>query len=190
MTIRRTKIGSSNVPPIKIWFILAFTVFIFTLFSEFYASNYAGPAGAHFTTITDTWSVIKQSPLGHGLAQGGFNNNDLSFDNQMETGAESALMSIGYQLGIPGMIILGLAFVTMTNQVIEFSYRLNILINSYYYMIAFIPIVLFGTSVFQLNTFVPQAIVPFMALLSGAFTTPNKSQIKGLSNMNVQKYKF
>lgn len=185
-----TKIGSSNISPIKIWFILVFTVFIFTLFSEFYASNYAGPAGAHFTTITDTWPVIKQSPLGHGLAQGGFNDNELSFDNQMATGAESALMSIGYQLGIPGMGILGLAFVTMTNQVMGFSYRVNRLSNSYYYMIAFIPIVLFGTSVFQLNTFAPQAIVPFMALLSGAFTTPNNSQIKGLINMNVQKYKF
>lgn len=185
-----TKIGSSNISPIKIWFILVFTVSIFTLFSKFYASNYAGPAGAHFTTITDTWSVIKQSPLGHGLAQGGFNDNELSFDNQMATGAESALMSIGYQLGIPGMGILGLAFVTMTNQVMGFSYRVNRLSNSYYYMIAFIPIVLFGSSVFQLNTFTPQAIVPFMALLSGAFTTPNNSQIKGLSNMNVQKYKF
>ena len=34
-----TKIGSSNISPIKIWFILVFTVFIFTLFSRFYASN-------------------------------------------------------------------------------------------------------------------------------------------------------
>lgn len=180
-----TKIGGSNVTPIKIWIITIFTVFIFTIFSKFYASNYAGPAGAHFTTITDTWSVIKQSPLGHGLAQGGFNESDVSFDNQMATGAESALMSIGYQLGILGMGILGLVFVTMTNQVMRFSYRVNRLSNSYYYMIAFIPIVLFGTSVFQLNTFTPQAIIPFMALLSGAFTTPNNSQGKDFSNMTV-----
>lgn len=169
------KVGRSRVSPGKIWIVLTFIILIFTIFSEFYASNYAGPAGAHFTTIKDTWSTIKQNPLGYGLAQGGFNNNELSFDDQMATGAESALMSIGYQLGIQGMVILGLLFVIMTNQIIKFSYKINRLDHLYYYVIAFIPIILFGTSIFQLNTYTPQAIVPFMALLSGAFATSSNS---------------
>ncbi|MGZ1129172.1 hypothetical protein ACXO0S_09245, partial [Lactobacillus delbrueckii subsp. bulgaricus] len=71
-----------------------------SIFSVIYAKLFAGPAAAHFQTIEETWRTIIKHPLGHGLAQGGFNGEETGV---YATGGESALMSIGFQLGIQGV---------------------------------------------------------------------------------------
>ncbi|MGZ1129193.1 hypothetical protein ACXO0S_09360, partial [Lactobacillus delbrueckii subsp. bulgaricus] len=72
-------------------------------------------------------------------------------------------MSIGFQLGIQGVITLGGVFVALS------KYLLAIIgsnkVSGLKKYIVYLPIAIFGVSIFQLNTFTPQAIVPFIFVL-------------------------
>ena len=156
----------SNKSSGKIWGTILITVSVFAVFSRFYSENYAGPAAAHFTTIQNTWQTILSNPLGHGIGRGGFNTiGDASFD----TGAESGLMSIGYQMGIQGMVVLGLVFYSITRRLLDWASVKQLLNLPYFSVVGLLPLILFGTALFQLNTFTPQAIVPFAAIMAGGF---------------------
>lgn len=168
-----------NVSPLKIWGVLIGIIIFMIFFSLFYSQHFAGPAAAHFITIENTWKNIISEPMGHGLAQGGFNivDSGFSYNDKLSTGAESALMSIGYQLGLPGMIILAVIFISITRRVMNSRKEKGLLNNSYNIVISCIPVVLYGISIFQLNTFTPQAIIPFMALMSGAMVLDNNYRV-------------
>jgi len=164
--IMMMRLLGNNISSGKIWGTILITISVFAVFSRFYSENYAGPAAAHFTTIQNTWQTILSNPLGYGIGRGGFNTlGDTSFD----TGAESALMSIGYQMGIQGMIVLGLVFYSITRRLIDWASMKQQLNHPYFSVVVLLPLILFGTALFQLNTFTPQAIVPFAAIMAGGF---------------------
>lgn len=144
------------------WCATVISFVVVGIFSNYYGQEYAGPAAAHFNTIEQTFQTILRTPFGHGLAQGGFNTpgHDL-----IETGAESALMSFGYQLGFQGILAIFLVFFEMTKTCLKsFS-------KKEYYSLAFIPLILFGVSLFQLNTYTPQAILPFVLVIGANLLT-------------------
>lgn len=159
------KIFSSKLMHMKIassfWIATLLSLIIVGVFSNYYGQEYAGPAAAHFDTINQTWAAILQTPLGHGLAQGGYNQANANLSDIESSGAESAMMSFGYQLGIQGLIALFLCFYEMTKLAISDFF------DKEYLVLGFIPFALFIVSLFQLNTYTPQAIVPFM-LISGS----------------------
>jgi hypothetical protein len=137
-----------------------------SFFSMFYGSEYAGPAAAHFDTIKNTWHNVVSSPLGHGLAQGGFNTTDAaSMEDITSTGAESALMSIGYQIGLIGMVALIGVFASITREVMRSFYvEMDLIKEAVVKML--VPVTIIGVSLFQLNALTPQAVIPLMVLVS------------------------
>ncbi|EJO00809.1 hypothetical protein ATX81_07425 [Oenococcus oeni] len=154
------------------WLAAFLSFLIIGVFSNFYGQEYAGPSAAHFDTISQTWTTIVQKPFGHGLAQGGFDQTDASFSDMESTGAESALMSFGYQLGIQGLIALFLCFYEMTKMTISNYF------DKEHMVLGFIPFALFAVFLFQLNTYTPQAIVPFMFIAGSlaGFDSRNKER--------------
>ena len=60
-----------------------------------------GPVRPHFWALEQTMGSIIHNPIGHGLGTGG-NMSDAGSD--YSRGAESAVMTIGYQIGIIGII--------------------------------------------------------------------------------------
>jgi hypothetical protein len=137
-----------------------------SVFSMFYGSEYAGPAAAHFDTIKNTWNNVVTSPLGHGLAQGGFNTTDVtSMEEITSTGAESALMSIGYQIGLIGMAALIGVFVNISREV-KMSYFSTLNFKTETVVKMLVPVTVIGVSLFQLNSLTPQAVIPLMVLVS------------------------
>lgn len=154
------------------WISTVISFVIVGCFSNFYGQEYAGPAAAHFNTIEKTWQTIVNTPFGHGIAQGGFNSDSGNMEDIMSTGAESALMSFGYQLGIQGVLAIFLSFYVMTKMVITNSH------GQKYLLLAFIPLTLFGASLFQLNTYTPQAIIPFVMLIGGNIADFEKERYK------------
>lgn len=137
------------------------------IFAQFYSANYAGPAKAHFDSITGTFDAIMENPLGYGLGMGGM--RDTTGHGWLASGGESALMSFGFQLGIPGLIVLlsvfALMAATLLNRVNQQGFRW------YIYCSTFIPVAVYGVSVFQGNTVTPQACVPLMVFAAGLIGT-------------------
>ncbi|WP_445622799.1 hypothetical protein [Lacticaseibacillus paracasei] len=153
-------VNSKGLTAGKFWLVVVVVLVLVSIFSVIYAKLFAGPAAAHFQTIEETWRTIIEHPLGHGLAQGGFNGEETDV---YASGGESALMGIGFQLGIQGIITLGGVFVALS------KYLLAIIgsnkVSGLKKYIVYLPIAIFGVSIFQLNTFTPQAIVPFIFVL-------------------------
>lgn len=148
------------------WIAIVISIIVLVAFSRFYGSEYAGPSKAHFDTITNTWATIKQSPFGHGLAQGGFNTEG-SMEEISSSGAESALMTIGYQLGIQGMVMLAVSLIAVSRYVSKHNFP-RVLGNQEQVISMAVPVVLYSISIFQLNTFSTQAVLPFFALVSAS----------------------
>ncbi|MFL4499653.1 hypothetical protein [Weissella sp. MSCH1] len=135
-----------------------------TLFSEFYSINYAGPAKAHFDTIRETTETIALNPMGYGLGVGGFNGGNSH--TYTESGGESALMAVGYQIGVQGVISFALVFITMSMKLLSRSLLVG---KRYVMMSCFIPVAILGVSIFQLNTLTPQGCVPLFLLATALY---------------------
>lgn len=115
-----------------------------------------GPVKPHFWALEQTFSSILANPLGHGLGTGG---NMSAAGSDYSKGAESAIMTFGYQIGILGivsvfMVLRDIANVAPKNEC--FSAMI-----AYY-----LPLVIFAVSVLQENTFSPQCIFPTMVLVA------------------------
>lgn len=127
-----------------------------------------GPVKPHFWAIEQTLSSIIANPFGHGLGTGG---NMSVAGNDYSKGAESAVMSVGYQLGVIGVVCLLMMLYAISKQFKNHS-GLEASLGF------FIPLCLFSVAILQENTFSPQCIFPFMALLASLNSTVNNSQIE------------
>ena len=143
--------------------ILIFAVIAAILIAYYFLIG--GAVRPHFWAIERTWVNILAHPFGHGLGTGG--NAARAFggssDGWLSSGGESALMSFGYQVGLPGLLALFMSLVAVakTSGGMERTARGALLLA--------LPIFIFGVALLQDNTFSPQCVVPFMLLL-GAFS--------------------
>ena len=119
----------------------------------------------HIRGIVGVVNSISMYPMGYGLGNGGnaalvFNGNITDMDSWYAIGGETALMSFLYQLGIYGIIIFMMCFVsTGLSKAKE--------MDTFEKIIFCLPWTLICASVLQDNTFTPQCIVPFMLLVGG-----------------------
>lgn len=115
-----------------------------------------GPVKPHFWALEQTAGSVISNPLGHGLGTGG---NMSAAAGDYSKGAESAVMTIGYQIGILGIISV---FMTLRD-IANFTPKNN---NSSAMIAFYLPLVLFAVSILQENTFTPQCIFPVMVLVA------------------------
>lgn len=115
-----------------------------------------GPVQPHFWALEQTMSSILSNPVGHGLGTGG---NMSVAGSDYSKGAESAVMTIGYQIGILGILSVFMILRDIAD-VAPKSDSLSSLVAYY------LPLVLFAVSVLQENTFSPQCIFPTMVLIA------------------------
>lgn len=119
-------------------------------FASWYAANVGGAASPHFWAIRDSIPTIAANPLGIGMGIGG-NLGVASY----AAGAESGLMSLFVQIGIPAAFVVLLFFILLTPNIK--GMKKNI-------FRFFIPISLIAISIFQENTFSPQCLMPVISL--------------------------
>lgn len=153
----RSQIGSKTI---RNTIIIAMLLFI-VVFCWVYVTFIGEAVLPHFWGIFQTLESVKQRPLGYGIGTGGnmattLNGQGLAFDK----GAETALMSYIYQLGIHGGIIFIIS-------VINLSLRPRASVKKEYEIFYFIPSILIVMSLLQDNTFSPQCITAFMLLQGG-----------------------
>lgn len=115
-----------------------------------------GPVKPHFWALEQTSSSILANPLGHGLGTGG---NMSAAGSDYSKGAESAIMTFGYQIGILGIISVFMILRDIAN-VAPKNDCLSAMIAYY------LPLAIFAVSVLQENTFSPQCIFPTMVLVA------------------------
>lgn len=145
------------------WITVGLSTAAVWIFSAFYSEKYAGPAKAHFDSINWTFESIMENPLGYGIGMGGM--RDTTGHGWLASGGESALMSFGFKLGIPGLIVLLSVFVFMAVLLLNRTNKPGF--RWYIYCSTFIPVAVYGVSVFQGNTVTPQACVPLMVFAAG-----------------------
>lgn len=154
---------------VSIILIFAFVYF----FSNYYYVVFGGAVGNHFTAISQTWSNILSAPLGHGLGTGGnasrtFSNSQVTNNEWLSTGGETALLSFGYQIGLIGMLALILIFMSISKKMLRnMGNYINIKQKSILSLI-YLPVILIVVSIFQDNTFSPQCISIYMMLLASS----------------------
>ena len=113
-----------------------------------------GPVRPHFWALEQTFSSILADPIGHGLGTGG---NMSVAGSDYSKGAESAVMTFAYQIGVFGVLCVFMALRDVANSAPKIT-SLSAVISYY------IPLALFAVSILQENTFSPQCIVPMMFL--------------------------
>ncbi len=119
----------------------------------------------HIRGVTGAMNSVVKQPLGHGLGTGGnaalaFNGNIVDSSQWYSVGGETALMSFMYQIGVHGIIIFMMSFLSI-------GFRKVIKMQAFEKVLFCIPWALICVSVLQDNTFTPQCIVPFMLLVGG-----------------------
>lgn len=113
-----------------------------------------GPVRPHFWALEQTLSSIFANPVGYGLGMGG---NMSIAGSDYSKGAESAIMTFAYQIGIFGVICVFMSLRDIAKQAPSGqSFSASI---AYY-----IPLALFAVSILQENTFSPQCVFPMMVL--------------------------
>lgn len=117
-----------------------------------------GPVKPHFWAIEQTMSSILSNPIGHGIGSGG-NMSGVVGASRYARGAESAIMTFGYQIGVLGI----LSVFMILRDIADFAPKTDSLsaVTAYY-----LPLALFAVSVLQENTFSPQCIFPMMVLVA------------------------
>jgi hypothetical protein len=138
-----------------VWFISKFQNSAFGTYSHFYG---------FFSAIPE----ILKKPLGYGLGSAG-NILRSYLNNRVYMATESALGTMGYQIGIVGLLLFFLIIRHMSKCTFMNVQRQNDHINYTLCLFAsYLPFVLFLVSAFQENTLSPQVIIPYM-LLVGAY---------------------
>ena len=129
-------------------------VLVASVFVYLYYMLIGGAARPHFWALEQASASIAANPFGHGLGTGG---NMSVAGSDYSRGAESAVMTIGYQIGILGIICVFMVLYSIAQCAPKNE--------SWTSHVAFyIPLCLFAVSILQENTFSPQCIFPFMAL--------------------------
>lgn len=139
---------STNAKRISIIIII---IIITTIAGIFYYIFIGGSATAHFHAIMYTFTGINDNLWGAGLGFGG-NNGDTLNNN---SGQESGLMSIMYQLGLPFTIMFMLCFLCMTIKSSRKKDRMAIAAS-------IMPMSILVACLFQENTLGPQCCYLFM----------------------------
>ena len=121
-----------------------------------YYKRIGGAASPHFWGIEATSKTIMSNPFGFGLGSGGnFGADGMDFS----TGAETGLLSMIYQIGIPIFLLVLILYFMIIKNACETGIK----------MLAFVPLALLFVSIFQENTFTPQCLVPILSLCSMRF---------------------
>ncbi|NQT95287.1 MAG: hypothetical protein HQ572_02445 [Candidatus Omnitrophica bacterium] len=138
---------------------------LFVTFINFYVGKFRGSAAAHMQGLSSLPINLFNYPLGRGLGTGG-NWGSIFEVSIIEkritmTGAESMVGTIGHQMGIIGMLLYILFFIFMVRYLLK-SYRLFLNRGDKYLaknnlFAAAIMLGIFMVSLFQENTFGPQA---------------------------------
>lgn len=128
-----------------------------------------GTAVLHFMGIFESIPFILKSPLGYGLGMGGnigaATNSYAENISLLQSGGESGLMSMFFQLGIGGGLYFIILWIAMGQ---EIKNTQNLIFSRYArYYLRFIPVFLIIISIFQENTYTPQCIIPIMIGLGG-----------------------
>lgn len=152
-------------------FSLAIILLFVTSFSIYYYKNIGNAVNTHFWAIERTFINFLNEPIfGYGLGSGG--NSGSQIHGWLESGGESGLMGLLYQVGI----VFGFPFIFV------FLYLSYDLYKKYrkYIMVTFLPICLLIISIFQENTYSPQCIGVIMLFLGviSNFREESSSTIK------------
>lgn len=146
----------------------------------------------HFYGIITGIKEILKWPLGYGLGTAGNLVRNFSDSRAFEI-SETGMVSMGYQIGIIGMIMFVAILVMISirasqnceSKIKEAGKKDFLSILSIY-----LPIILAIVFVFQENTFGPQCIVPYM-IMQGAFNNEsdndNKEQANGVVSRLLAK---
>lgn len=129
-------------------------------------------AAPHFWGIINGFNKIIENPLGYGLGSGGnFANifGVVGHQEWLESGSESALISIGYQLGILGMIFFIVIFEIISRELFKVYKKTN---EKASLGLSFAVFLVVLVSIFQENTLSPQCI-SFIMLFAGAYSSLN-----------------
>ncbi|MBW5447127.1 hypothetical protein GE107_13775 [Cohnella sp. CFH 77786] len=125
----------------------------------------SGSADNHFVAIASVFSNVFDYPLGNGIGVGGNYSRVLggSGVDWLGSGGESALASMTYQLGIPGLLLMTLFFMGVSFSLYKKAGRVSDpLQRAFAYMMSAAAFSLFIGSIFQENAFTPHANVLFM----------------------------
>lgn len=186
-TIFKIRVTKANRRRIMVFMLLLFVSMVIYI-STFQKSSFG--TYNHFYGFFAAIPEIIKNPLGHGLGTAG---NILRSYTYTETymASESALATMGYQIGIIGLILFfvilyksgTIAFGNIGTQVTQKHYVLCL-------SASYLPFALFLISAFQENTLSPQCIVPFM-LLVGSYgrinvRKPDTVMVKDFNRANLQ----
>lgn len=137
--------------------IMLFGVIVFTLF---YAKNIGAAATTHFVAIEKTLKSLNEHFLfGKGLGSGG--NYGAQLDGWLESGGETGLMSMVYQMGIIFTFLVILFFAILSYKNIQKAK------SGMDIALSFLPIFTIIVYIYQENTLAPQCIFLIM-LITGA----------------------
>lgn len=167
------KLSSNNI----YYLVLVVLLLGISGFSVFYYIFVGDSARPHFWGIINGFNKIMEHPFGYGLGSGGNLANIFGVVNHAEwlnTGSESALISIGYQLGIQGVLLFVILLILMSKQLFTIY---NLTKDNLVFILSVSVYGIIIVSVFQENTLSPQCISSLM-LFSGAVQYQLKSNIK------------
>lgn len=126
----------------------------------------------HFYGFFSAIPELLKNPLGHGMGTAGNILRSYTASGTY-TATESAIATMGYQLGIIGIaIFFALLYHSGTEAFRNSGFQIGTKHHTLCMAASYMPFILFLVSVFQENTLSPQVIVPFM-LVVGSFGVVN-----------------
>lgn len=164
----------------KVFFVaLTFVCTLFiTLFSLYYYNNIGTSTNTHFWAIQRTFINCLNKPFfGYGLGTGG--NYGETGLGTLETGAESGLMSIIYQMGFIFALIFILIFIYIAFNIFTDNHKVS-------FLISFICVPLIILSIFQENTYTPQCLGMLM-IIEGSYYHNKLRNCKKANNNFISK---
>lgn len=145
------------------------------VFSIFYYHNFAGYAKPHFEAIIKTEEKIASKPFGYGLGSGG-NVGEIEKGEKLDTGGESGMMTMAYQVGVIFTVVFILTFECIGYKNIKDIEKRTT--DKVYLMLAFLSVALLIGIVFQENALSPQCIIPITIILGSSLNNENSEEIE------------